>query len=240
MRIIVSVLEPASGFDVVRTDARFPVVESVQLDPMPSRMFRQPRRRIDDLPELTGGSVFVFQMNDRYALAPAGPKMLASEVVVKATMVAVVLTQAQEVPAVATLSAVNAGSRLTLRASYNCRVVDPVQVLENGCWDVRADLRGYLLKDVKLRMLGAREDAADNPEVIQRILARIYARNQLEPPVIAGMTVQLVDVALNIQGDDGRPPRLGRPFDDVEYDLPGRDRFEERTNGERPRDRYAN
>ena len=98
-----SVLEPTSGFDVVQPDTRFPVVESAPLDPVPGRLLRPPRRRIDDLPELVGGSVFVFQTNDRFALAPAGPKMLGSDVVVKATMVAVVLTRAQEVPAIATL-----------------------------------------------------------------------------------------------------------------------------------------
>jgi hypothetical protein len=235
----VSVLEPTSGFDVVPVDTRFPVVESAQLDPVPSRLFRPPRRTIDELPELIGGSVFVFQSNDRFALAPAGPKMLGSEVVVKATMVAVVLTRALEVPAVATLSAVNSGNRLTLRASYNCRVLDPVRVLESGCWDVRADLRGYLLKDAKLRMLGAREDAGRNPEVIQRILARMYARNQLEPPVIPGMALQLVDVALNVQTNNGWLPGPRQPTEDVGYGPLTGDRFEDGNDDGRPRDRYA-
>jgi hypothetical protein len=234
----VLVLEPTSGFDVVHPDARFPVVESAQLDPVPSRLLRQPRRRIDDLPELARGSVFVFQTNDRFALAPAGPKMLGSEVVVKATMVAVVLTRAQEVPAVATLSAVNSASRLTLRAVYNCRVIDPVRVLENGCWDVRANLRGYLLDDAKLRMLAVREDAGRNPEVGQRILARMFARNQLEPPHIPGMVVKLVDVALNVQDENGWVPGPRRsPEETANFDVSDRDRFGDGADS-LPRDRY--
>lgn len=234
-----SVLERTSGFDVMRPDARFPVVESAQLEPVHGRWFRQPQRRIEDLPQLPGGSVFVFQINDRFALAPEGPRMLRSDVVVSATMVAVVLTRAQEVPAVATLSAVIAGSRLSLRATYNCRVLDPVRVLDNGCWDVRATLRAYLLMDAKLRMLGAREDAGRNPEVLQRILARTYARNQLEPPVIPGMTVELVDLALNVQEDNGWVPRPRAPHEDVEYGPSHRDRFEDADDDNQPRDRYG-
>ncbi|MEV4514952.1 hypothetical protein AB0K00_39070 [Dactylosporangium sp. NPDC049525] len=236
-----SVLEPTSGFDVVHPDTRFPVVESTQLDPLPSRLFRQARRRIDELPQLAGGSVFVFQTNDKFALAPEGPKMLGSDVVVKANMVAVVLMRAHEVPAFATLSATNSGSRLILRASYNCRVLDPVRVLESGCWDVRADLRGYLLRDAKLRMLGAREDAGRNPEVAQRILARMYARNQLEPPVIPGLAVELIDLALNVQHDNGWLPGPRRSPEQAgefrEYGYRTRDSFGDAEDNQ-PRDRY--
>lgn len=231
-----SVLQPTMGFDIVHPDARFPVVESVQLDPVPNRMLRRTQRRIDDLPVLAGGSVFVFQTNDRFALAPTGPKMLGSEVVVKATMVSVVLTRAQEVPAVVTLSTVSSAIRLTLRAIYNCRVHDPVRVLQSGCWDVRSNLRGYLLKDAKLRMLSAREDAGRNPEVIQRLLAVMYARHALEPPVIPGMDVQLLDMALNLQSDHARMPGQRQPSDETDY---GRnDGYPDTGDGGPPRDRY--
>lgn len=171
-------------------DAPYPVVEATGLDPLPSRFLRRPRRFADELPLLTGGSVLVFQANERYAMAPPGPRMLSSDIVVRATMVAVVLTKSQEVQVVALLSAY-AGLRVMLRASYNCQVLDPVRVLESGCWDVSVELRGHLLRDMKLRMLGARTDVAQNPDVHQRILAWIFARNDLEPPFIPGMRVEL-------------------------------------------------
>jgi hypothetical protein len=229
-------LEPTSGFDVVRPETRFPVVESAQLEPLQHRMLRHARRRIDDLPQLAGGSVFVFQTNDRYAIAPEGPRMLGSDVVVKATMVAVVLTRAQEVHVVATLSPGTSGARLAMRASFNCRVIDPVRVLENGCWDVRSDLRAYLLDDSKLLMLGARDDVLRNDDVVRRILARTFARKKLEPPLIPGMTVQLIDVSLSLQGGVPGPRRSP---EEADYGASGRDAFEDFSGDGRPRDRYG-
>jgi hypothetical protein len=166
--------------------------------------------------------------------------MLASEVVVKASMVAVVVTRAQEVPAVAVLPSVARGTRLILRTSYLCQVLDPVRVLENGCWDVRVDLRGYLLRDAKIRMLGARLDAGRNPEVSQRILARTFARNELEPPMIPGMRVELVNVALSIHDDGGRwtPGQRAPVEDDGDHYPGGRDGYGDDDSGRRPRDGY--
>jgi len=186
------------------SDTTFPVLKMTPLSPVPSRFLQPTRRQLSDLPTLVEGSVLVFQTDERYALAPAGPKMLASEVVVKATMVAVIAVRAQEVTAVVELPSAKRGTHLTLHAIYNCRVFDPVQVMESGCWDVRTDLRNYLLRDSKLRSLAAQEGAAENPEVTQRILGRMHARNQLEPPVVPGIRIELVNIALNIKNDNQR------------------------------------
>ncbi|WP_173053112.1 hypothetical protein [Phytohabitans houttuyneae] len=235
-----SFLEDSSGFDLMQTDVRFPVVESASLTPVPGRLFRTPRRRSDDLPELVGGSVHVFQTNEQFAVAPSGPKMLMSEVVVKATMVAVVLTRAQVVPAVAILPSINPEYRLALRASYNCKVHNPVQVLTAGCWDVRPELLEYLLGDPKLRMLGARDDVVRNPEVSQRILARTIARNELEPPDIPGMRVRLVDVTLAIHHDGGWTVGQPQSAEQSEpYDPGTRDLFGDGHGNGRPRDGYG-
>lgn len=197
-----SFLESHSGLDLAQQELSYPVVESAALSPLPRRLFRQARRRMQELPELVGGSILVFQSNERFALAPADVKMLSSDVVVKATMVAVVLTKKQLVPTVAMLPSINPRRKVAVCASYSCQVVDAVRVLEEGCWDVRADLLAYLLNDPKVQMLGAREDVADNPEVQQKILARTLARSALEPPNIPGMKVQLVDVSLGIHSDE--------------------------------------
>jgi hypothetical protein len=233
-------LNHAPGLDVLASGTKFPVVESAPLDPAPGRFLRPARRSRRDLPDHPGGSVLVFQTNERYALAPDGPKMLSSDVVVKASMVAVVVTRAQEVPAVAVLPSVRRGTRLLLRASYLCQVLDPIRVLENGCWDVSVDLRGYLLRDAKIRMLGARLDAHRNPEVSQRILARTFARNELEPPRIPGMRVELVNVTLSIQDDNQWVPGQRGPIEDnADYDAGGRDGYPGDERGRRPRDGYG-
>jgi hypothetical protein len=234
-------LNHAPGLDVLPSSTKFPVVESAPLEPVPSRFLRAARRSPRDLPDHPGDSVLVFRSNERFALAPDGPKMLASDVVVKASMVAVVVTRAQEVPMVAVLPSVTRGTRMLLRASYLCQVLDPIRVLEHGCWDVTIDLRHYLLRDAKTRMLGARRDAHNNPEVSQRILARTFARNELEPPMIPGMRVELVNVALSIT-DDGQwvPGPRGPVDDDNEYDTSGRrDGYPADESGRRPRDGYG-
>jgi hypothetical protein len=239
-------LERTSGFDVVRTDARFPVVESAALEPLRRRIFRPARRSLDDLPQLVEGSVFVFHTNDSYVVAPEGPKMLSSDVVVKATMVSVVVTRQQEVHVVATLSPGTWGTRLAMRASFNCRVVDPLRVLEDGCWDIRPSLRAYLLDDPKLLMLGARDDIEQNDDVVRRILARTFARKKLEPPLIPGMAVQLIDVSLSLQGNGAvpgqrRPPEHGHGgygHNGHGFSGPGRDRFVHDPDDHQWRDRH--
>ncbi|WP_433360125.1 hypothetical protein ACQPZX_26170 [Actinoplanes sp. CA-142083] len=218
-----------AGYDPASNEPGYPVVESAPLSPLPRRLFRRTQRRVQELPELVGGSVLVFQSNERFALAPEGSRRLSSDIVLNASMVAVVLIKKQLVPAVATLPTITPGRRVAVRASYSCQVIDAVRVLEEGCWDVRPVLVEYLLEDAKVQMLGARVDISDNPEVQQKILARALARKALEPPEIPGMRVQLVDVSLDIYAEDGRVP-LGSGGDYPEGGY-GHDRFDDRRNG---------
>ena len=197
------------------------MIESAELHEPPKRLFRRRRRRSRDLPALVGGSVRVFQCNERFALAPEN-KTLSSDVVVKATMVAVVITKKQLIPAIAVLPSITPGRRVAVRASYSCQVLEPVRVLANGCWDIRPDLLRHLLNDPQVKMLGTREDVADNPDVQQTILARIVARGLFEPPDIPGMRVELVDMALVVHSDEGehRDPLMtgGYDHDDLRDD----------------------
>jgi hypothetical protein len=170
--------------------------------------------------------------------------MLRSDVVVKATMVAVVLTRSQLVPAVAMLPSVVPRYQLGLRASYQCQVMDPVRVLEGGCWDVRSDLMAYLLGDAKLQMLSLRDDVDENPEVQQRLLARTMARNELEPPVIPGMRLQLVEVSLiTHRGHNSwAPPEPRRSEENTDNGFQYRDRWDDvdvDIDRVRPRDGYG-
>jgi len=230
-------LDPTGGVGT-RPGAAFPVVESARLVPLPGGLLRRPRRRMAELPELTGGSVLVFQVDDRFVLAPVGRAMLSSRVAVQASMATVVVISAQQVHVVATMAATDIDIQVVLRAAYLCRVLDPVRVLETGCWDVRVDLRQHLLGDAKTRMLATRVDLADNPEVSQRILARTLARDQLEPPHIPGMEVKMASIDLHLRRRDaaewGQPERRS---DDVGTHDPFVD--PESGGTDRPRDRFA-
>jgi hypothetical protein len=234
-----SFLESRSGFDVTRPNSKFPVIEAAPLEPVSGRWFRAARRQASDLPVLVDGSVHVFQINDQFALAPAGRRMLRSAVAAQATMVAVVLIQSQVVPAVAVLPSTQPGRRVLLRAGYYCKVEDPVRVLEAGCWDVRAELLNHLLADAQLRMLGAREDIGSNPEVAQRIMARVLARDKLDPPFIPGMRIKLMEVSPNVQYDADAGPVESWPDPDVESThLEVHDRFGD-DDDEPPRDSFG-
>ncbi len=92
-------------------------------------------------------------------------------------------------------------------------------------------------------MLGMRTDVVDNPEVSQRILARTLARNQVEPPLIPGMQVDLIDVSLRIHHDGHtgwRPPGQRAPMEDP-YGAPTgrRDGYPDQEGGDHPRDGYG-
>jgi hypothetical protein len=224
------------------TEPGYPVVESAPLNPLRRRFLRRTQRRAQELPQLVGGSVLVFQSNEKFALAPSGVRMLSSDTVLNATMVAVVLTGKRLIPAVATLPSVHPGRSVAIRAKYSCQVIDAVRVLEEGCWDIRPDLIEYLLEDPKLQMLGSRADISDNPEVHQKILAHALARKRLEPPRIPGIRVQLVDFILDLRAEDGgwislggSEPRPGYPDNDY-----GHDRYDDRgPNDDDQDDSYA-
>ena len=218
----------SAGFDA-DSEPGYPVVESAPLHPLRRRLLRRTQRPIQELPELVGGSVRVFQSNERYSLEPTGGRMLSSDVVLDATMVAVVSIKEHLIPMVATLPSLQSGREVSVRASYSCKVIDAVRVLEEGCWDVRPRLVAYLLRDNNVQILGARVDISDNPEVQQRILARMLARKALEPPEIPGMEVQLVGVSLGLHAEDGwRAPLnggAGHPGAETDH---GHDRYDGR------------
>lgn len=193
--------------------------------------------------------MLVFQSNAKFALAPPGPKMLQSAVVVEATAVAVVSLKEELIPVTAPLASVDGQSMVYVRASYYCKVLDPVLVLESGCWRVGPRLHTHLLDDPKLRMLGMRDDMSLNPEVPQRILARTLARTQIEPLSIPGMQVKLADLTLGIQAASwGQPAELPEPDPDFDsygppyrdgYQRNGRDGYQSNGGNAQPRDGYA-
>lgn len=212
----------------------FPVVTSAALYPVRRKLLRRPGRSPQDLPEQSGGTVLVFQSNNRFSLAPPGPRMLSSDVAVRATAAVVVSIRQQLVPLVAPLPSVNGENTVHLYATFYCKVTDPVLVLEAGCFDVRPTLQRHLVGDAKLRMFGAREDVADNLEVLQRILARTQARAELQPPAVPGMRVDLVEVSLGIH----RNGWTGANDPEDPYDATVYDRDEDVADGP-PRDGYA-
>ncbi|MBO4208458.1 hypothetical protein [Micromonospora echinofusca] len=190
-----SIQVPQSG---TNPEHQYPVVGFTSLDPVRRRFLRPRRRFAEEFPEQRPGSVLVFQANGTYALAPPGPDMLRSHTVVDALAVAVVSVRQELVVAHVPLPT-SATGRVLLSVTFHCRVVDPILVLEAGAWDIRPSLTAHLLNDDILQMLGTRDDVMSNPDVPRRILSRIYARKDLEPSDVPGMTMDLVSVQVGIQ-----------------------------------------
>ncbi|MEV0129416.1 hypothetical protein AB0H83_13295 [Dactylosporangium sp. NPDC050688] len=193
-------------------DAEYPVVGSTSLLPATRRwLILPPKRSLDDLPPRPAGSVLVFQADGRYVVAPRGTAMLRSAEAVHAEAAVVISTRQETVAAVVPLPSTSRDC-VVLEVGFHCRVLDPISVLEAGCYDVRPQLESYLLDDDVLRMLGARDDVAANPEVAKRILARIFARMQLEPPDLPGISAAVAGTRVRIQTEIPHQRRATEDF----------------------------
>lgn len=242
--------EQPGAFGIASRYAPFPAIASVPLEPVRRRLFRAARRSPQDLPEHSGGTVLVFQSNNRFSLALPGPKMMSSDVVVRATGAVVVSVKQELVGLVAQLPSATGQHIVHLYATFYCLVTNPVLVLESGCFEVRPALHRHLLGDNKLRMFGAREDIVDNFEVLQRIQARTQAINELQPPAVPGMRVEFVGVTVGVYDGrwadpddyDANPERAGvhDRYDGDFFDRPPRDvDTPPRDVDTPPRDGYA-
>lgn len=192
--------------------SEYPVVGSTTLLPATRRwLLLPPRRSVGDLPPRPAGSVLVFQTDGRFVVAPSGAGMLKSEIAVHAEAAVVISTRREMVPAIVPLPSTSRDC-IVLEVGFSCRVLDPISVLEAGCFDARPQLESYLLDDDVLRMLGARDDVAANPEVAKRILARIFARMELEPPELPGISAVVVGTRVKIQAEIPQQRRASEDY----------------------------
>lgn len=192
-------------FDDTTTPSRpverpYPVVDSAELNPVPRRRFQRPRREIHEIPRQPPGTVLVFQIGDSYDLVPTNALRLDADLVVEAVAVAVVSLQHTLREAVAYLPTVNPRSCVTVRARFHCWVTDPLLVLDAGCWDIDPFLTDHLVADRRLRFLAQSCDLATNWGAFQRnAMARLFAYHDLHPLVVPGLSVRLVDAAIELQ-----------------------------------------
>jgi hypothetical protein len=197
----------------------YPVVDSAELDPVPHRLFRRPRRAIHEIPRQPPGTVLVFQLGDSYDVVSGRSLRLDSDLVVDAVAVAVVSIQHTLREAVAYLPTADPRACVTVRARFHCWVTDPVLVVESGCWNVEPLLTDHIVADRRLRFLAQACDLDHAWSAFHRnASARLFAYHDLHPLIVPGLTVRLVDAAIELQRLATVP--RARPSVDVEWSGP--------------------
>ncbi|WP_155369055.1 hypothetical protein [Catellatospora vulcania] len=174
---------------------QFPVLEERSLGRAESRLFRPAKRRLSDLPARPPGSVYVFQVGQRYKLYQDGAHLRGTEGdLVDAMSVSVVQTRPLEIAADLAIPSASAADDFTVRSWFWCEVTSPTTVAERGLRDVPAQLVNFLRRDVGMQKLGTSVSINDINEMRVRADARVRAFCEVRQLEIPGMSVQLTSV----------------------------------------------
>jgi hypothetical protein len=191
----------------------YPVIDSAELNPPAKRRFRRRRRELHEIPQQPPGSVLVFQHGDSYEVLPEGMLRLDDPIVVDAIAVAVVSLRQTQVEAVTRFLTADPRVCVALRVSYFCHVTDPQLVLDAGCWDAYPILTDHLNRDGRLRFMAQEADLVRGWPLFQRnAMARLVAFHELNPLIVAGLTVRLSNIALELQ-PIATAPRAREPYE---------------------------
>lgn len=191
---------------VAEENKPYPVLDSATLHPVHGTLFRPRRRSPEEMPKQVPGSVWVFQNGDHFTAAEAGREFGLPDVV-DAVTVLVVSMRTELVTTRASFRWVNRPEILILTASFRCRVYDPIEALESGCFDIHPYLQSHLVDDGILQMVATRTDLESDPQVLQRLLARMLARRDVNDVIIPGVTIRLLNVQLYFQREQEQESR---------------------------------
>jgi hypothetical protein len=187
-----------SPLDVIE-ERPFPVVESISLRAVPRRRFRRASRSAEDIPRQRPGTVLVAQLNDTYQLVPSGAQP-HDPVLVKATSLLLVSIRRQLVESAVLLPSADPRNGVQVRARFQCRVTDPVLVLQAGGWDIQPFLIDHLLGYPRLRMAALAQVKQNNWfEFQQRLLALLIAHSEVSAVQVPGLTATLADAAVTLR-----------------------------------------
>ncbi|MEU4619602.1 hypothetical protein AB0G04_06455 [Actinoplanes sp. NPDC023801] len=173
----------------------YPVVHSQFLDEAPSRgLFGLGRKRRDsaELPRADAHVVWVYRVDGRHVVSH-GELEPAHETVVRADWVSLVdLTR--DVPVTVDLNIPSAeASDFTVRATFDCTVTDPKQVVRENVDAARAVL-AYLRRDSKLGQLALNLRISEVNDLRREATARVRAYTEVRDPGIPGLSVRFARV----------------------------------------------
>ncbi|MET8256517.1 SPFH domain-containing protein [Micromonospora sp. NPDC005205] len=171
----------------------YPIIEEVQLDEVRRGLFRRTRRDVGQLPRQRPGTVLVFQVSNRYVIAP-GQRLRGDEpVVVDAASVSVVDVRQRMVPVRLELPSANPANVFAVRVTFSCRVREAETVVATHA-DMMEDLASYLRQDRQLRALANGYTLEELADARDALSAQIEARFSLKPVELEGVEVLLGDV----------------------------------------------
>ncbi|MYW20666.1 hypothetical protein GT039_35160 [Streptomyces sp. SID2955] len=169
----------------------YPLVEERVLAPAPHtgrRFWKRPARSHDELPRVAAHQVLVYRTGDQY-LTDHGVRGPADDTVLNAGSVTVVdcrtavpVTVGVDVPSAET-------DGFTVQVAFHCTVTDPVAVVREGVTDVESRLLGYLRALPGLTDVTQQWPLDAGKEVTRRLTARLITYLEMEPPRIAGLSV---------------------------------------------------
>ncbi|MEV0586872.1 hypothetical protein [Nonomuraea sp. NPDC050310] len=173
----------------------YPVVEQRELYPVPKPGFlRTARRSIMDLPTPLPHQVLVFKHGGSYQRGDERLLRGDEPFVVEANSVSLV-DLAKDRAVVAEIGIRSQGKNdFTVRVTFACTVVDPVQVVQSGTVHVSGALANYLKSNQRLLGLGLKHSLSEVSEVRILVFAEVKSATTYFPPIIPGMVVALSSV----------------------------------------------
>lgn len=171
-----------------RAPCKFPVLERRELDhPRHQRRIFKRRRDLADLPVQTPGTTLVFQRSNSWEPA-VEPLKRTSSLLVESSSVLLVQMASSRVECTVTVGALE----ISASALFQCKVEDPVAVLEGGTFDVSQSLGAYIVRAASFTTPTPKEQRARTVE------ATIRSYAALRPYKLDGMAVQFIDVSAQL------------------------------------------
>lgn len=178
----------------------YPVVSEHVLGTVGGKWLRRQRRK--DMPPLLPGTVYVLRVGGAYRPWPEGLVFdPGHDDVLDASSVSVIDTRARVVEIRRTLPSVSEADRFTVCVSFSCQVTDPGLVARHGVVDVTVPLGAYLAAEDELPRTTAGFRIEEINVVREAAAHRMTAYTMVNPPRVAGMTVEFVGTGVQVADD---------------------------------------
>lgn len=174
---------------------RYPVLEERSLGRPDRGWLRGERRRIEELPQLQPGCVYVFGSNGHYEQSSASTHLTGREQeLIGATSVSVVDIRPRQVTTHLMVPSATPANDFVVKVNFGCEVETATEVARQNLTDLRAELQAQLKQDPNLLEFQHSFYPDEIDEVRRQVVAYMLAAYRQRPPRIRGMRIWLHDV----------------------------------------------
>ncbi|MFD8499448.1 hypothetical protein [Amycolatopsis sp. NPDC059657] len=179
-----------------------------------SRKFLVRTREIEELPQLAPGTVLVFEVDSGYVAFNERRHLAGREdVVVNAVSVSLVDVRDRLVRVPFAVPSSSPADDFTVLVDFQCRVVRPESVAEQGLSNLVGLLRTYLRQNSALAPTTGSFSVEDIAQVRKEVPALIEAYCRMRSPQIDGMRIELAGVLVRTPADLANHERDMRDLD---------------------------